>query len=94
MNAQKEKTSGVHASPQKCAVKMKETKKQEKRHACKNVIYGRKLFIMPIPKTGENDPHELQGNNCGYNEDTICLVNKSIAVKGMVFDRGCTNRHH
>ena len=39
---------------------MKETRK--KRHACKNVIDGRKPFITPIPKTSENDDlHELQG---------------------------------
>ena len=39
MNAQKEKTSGVHASSRKltkkCAMKMKETN-NKKQHACKN----------------------------------------------------------
>ena len=30
---------------------------------------------MPIPKTGENHLHELQGNDYGYNEGTVCLVN-------------------
>ena len=40
-----------------------------------NVIHGRKPFIMPKQKFGENDLHELWGNDCGYNEDTICLVN-------------------
>ena len=31
---------------------------------------------MPIPKTGGNDLHELQVNDSGYNEGTICLVNR------------------
>ena len=30
---------------------------------------------MPKQKTSENDLHELLGNNCGYNEGTICAVN-------------------
>ena len=51
----------------------------------KNVIDGRKLFIMPIPKTSENDLHELGVNDYGYNEGTICLVNGQIGAKGMVF---------
>ena len=41
----------------------------------KNVIDERKLFIMPIPKTGGNNLHELWVNDYGYNEGTICLVN-------------------
>ena len=51
----------------------KETNK--KRHASKNVIHGRKPFIMPKQKTVENDLHELQVKDCGYNEGTICLAN-------------------
>ena len=35
-------------------------------------------------KTGENDLHELLGNDCGYNEGTICVVNGCISVKRMV----------
>ena len=31
---------------------------------------------MPKQKTGENDLPELLGNDCGYNEDTICVVNR------------------
>ena len=31
---------------------------------------------MPIQNTGENDLHELRGNDYGYNEGTICLVNR------------------
>ena len=63
-----------------------ETKKQtrKKRRARKNLIHGRKLFIMPKQKTGENDLHKLLGNNCGYNEGTICVVNGYISVKRMV----------
>ena len=50
-------------------MKMKETNKQRKTmHVRKNVIDGRKPFIMPISKTGENDLHKLQVNDCGYNE--------------------------
>ena len=41
----------------------------------KNIIEGRKPFITPIQNTGENDLHELRGNDYGYNEGTICLVN-------------------
>ena len=40
---------------------------------------------MPKQKTGENDLHKLLGNNCGYNEGTICVVNGFISVKRMVF---------
>ena len=28
---------------------------------------------MPIQNTGENDLHELRGNDYGYNEGTICF---------------------
>ena len=45
---------------------------------CNNVIHGRKPFIMPIPKIGETNLHELWVNNHGYNEGImcICLVNR------------------
>ena len=49
--------------------------KKKKWRTRKNVIEGRKPFIMPIQNTGENNMHELQGNDYGYNEGTICLVN-------------------
>ena len=64
-----------------------ETKKQrrKKRLMRKNVIDGRKPFIMPKQKTGENDLHELLGNDCGYNEGTICVVNGCISINRMVF---------
>ena len=48
MNAQKEKTFGVHASSRKpmkkCAMKMKE-KNKEKRRMRKNIIDGRRAFV-------------------------------------------------
>ena len=40
---------------------------------------------MPKQKTGGNDLHELPGNNCGYNEGTICVVNGLMSVNRMVF---------
>ena len=67
-------------------MKMKQRNKEEKkRRARKNVIDGRKPFIMPKQKTGENDLHKLLGNNCGYNEGTICVVNGCISINRMVF---------
>ena len=43
MNAQKEKTSGVHASSRKptkkCLMKMKETNKQDKNDTCVKIIF-------------------------------------------------------
>ena len=74
----KRKSSGVHIGSRKptkkCAMKMK-VELEKKRRARKNVIHGRKPFIMPKQKTGGNDPHELLGNDCGCNEGTICVVN-------------------
>ena len=59
VNAQKEKSSGVHASPRKkCAMKMKQRNKEtrkKKRRARKNVIDGRKHYIGRLRKTGEDD---------------------------------------
>ena len=60
----------------------------EKNDMCKNIIHGRKPFITPKQKTGENNLHELQGNDCGYNEGTICVVN---GLRGWFFKRGGTN---
>ena len=40
---------------------------------------------MPKQKTGENDLHELLGNDCGYNEGFICVVNECIIVKRMAW---------
>ena len=67
------------ASPRKkCAMK-KETKIR-KRRARKNIIHRRKPFIVPIQETGENNLHEPRGDDCGYNERTICLVNGCISA--------------
>ena len=59
VNAQKEKSSGVHASPRKkCAMKMKQRNKEtrkKKRRARKNVIDGRRHYIGRLRKTGEDD---------------------------------------
>ena len=66
VNAQKEKSSGVHASSRKPTKKVcdeNETKKQrnkqrnkkKKRRARKNVIDGGEHFIECLRKTGGND---------------------------------------
>ena len=77
VNAQKEslkKTSGVHASS--CMPTRKCSMKQEKNNARKNVFGGRKPFIRHTQRNGENDLHNLQVNDSGHNEGTICLVNR------------------
>ena len=70
---------------EKCAMKMKQRRKND---AHLKVIDGRKPFITPKQKTGKNDLHKLLGNDCGYNEGTICVVNGYI---GWFFERGRTN---
>ena len=73
VNAQKEKSSGIlPQAHEKCAMKITISRIRKKRCPHKNVIHGRKPFIMPKQKTSENN---LLGNNCGYNEGTICVVN-------------------
>ena len=82
VNAQKEKYSGVHVSSRKPTKKVcnenesRRNIRRKKRCVRKNVIHGRKPFIMLKQKTGENDWHELLGNDCEYNEGTICVVNR------------------
>ena len=82
VNAQKQKTSGDYASSHKptkvCGEneRKKQTNKEEKQRARKNVIDGRKPFIRCIRRTGENDLNELRVNDSLHNEDTICLVNR------------------
>ena len=72
------------ASPRKkCAMKMKETRIR-KRRTRKNIIHRRKPFIAPKQETDENDLHEPQGDDCGYNEGTICLVGGLIVGREMV----------
>ena len=73
MNAQKEKNfRGSCKSMKKCAMKMKQTRKNDTH--IKIYINGRKPFIRPLHKTGENDLQELQVNDYGYNEGTINFV--------------------
>ena len=43
------------------------------------------LYNAHVKNCGENDLHELQGDDYGYNEGTICLVSGLICGKGMVF---------
>ena len=77
VNAQKQKLFwGSCKLPQahEKSVQRNETN-MKKRCVRKNVIHGRKLFITPKQKTSKNDLHELLGNDCGYNEGTICVVN-------------------
>ena len=52
-------------------MKMKETKKK---HTRVKLYSWKEAFIMPMWRTGENDLHEPQGDDYGYNEGTICLV--------------------
>ena len=49
---------------------------------------------MPKQKTSENDLHELLGNDCGYIEGTICVVNGLICVRRMVFRAWAHERAH
>ena len=73
VNAQKEfeKTSGVYASSckptEKCAMKMKETKK--KWCTCKNYID----VYRPHTKTGGNNLDKLRVNDSGHNEGMYVL---------------------
>ena len=98
VNAQKRQTSWVHINSRKptkkvCDENERNKQRRKKQRMRKNVIHGRKPFITPIQRTGENDL-EPRGNDYGYIEGTICLVSRLIGSKGMVFERGCTNRRH
>ena len=68
-----------------CNENERNKQRRKKRHAHKNYIHGRKPFITSMWRTGENDLHEPQGDDYGYNEGTICLVSGLIGGKGMVF---------
>ena len=84
----KRKLPGFTQAPtsprKKCAMKMKETRIR-KRRARKNIIHRRKSFIVPIQEISENDLHEPLGDDCGYDEGTICLVGGLIVGREMVF---------
>ena len=78
VNAQEEKTfrgSCKLLQAQEKVCDENESRIRKKRRMRKSIIHGRKPFIMPKQKTCENDLHELLGNDCGYNEDTIYAVN-------------------
>ena len=82
VNAQKEKIFwGSRKLPQahkKCApaspqkVCDENERRRKKRHACKNDIHGRKLFITLILRNCESNLREPQGNDYEYNEGTTC----------------------
>ena len=73
VNAQKEKTSGVHASSRKST---KKYAMKMKRWAPKIFFDGRKEFIRRVRKTRIMDIKLLQVNDSSYIEGTICLVNE------------------
>ena len=67
VNAQKEKTSGVHESSRKPTKKVcdeNERNKEKKRCARKNIIDGRKAFIGYLGKTHAMDINQLQLDDC------------------------------
>ena len=89
VNAQKEKTSGVHTSSRKPTKKVcdeNERNKEEKNDArYKNIIDGRRAFIGYLWKTHAMDINQLQVDDCWYNEGTICLVNELMGAWGDSF---------
>ena len=74
------RNSGIHAgvtqAHKKCAMKIKERKKKEKRQPCKNSFDDRKDFVWLLPKLDITDVDELQDNNSSDTKGTICLVNR------------------
>ena len=88
VNAQKEKIFwGSRKLPQAHEVCDENESRiiRKKRRERKSIIHGRKPFITPKQKTGGNDLHKLLGNDCGYNEGTICVMNRLISANRMVF---------
>ena len=70
------RNSRIHAQAhEKCAIKMKESRKKKKQWAS-NIFDGRKEFIRRVRKTRVMDIKRLQVNDSSYIEGTICLVNK------------------
>ena len=63
---------GGHASPRKCAMKIKERKK---RWPHKNFFDDRKDFVWLLQKLDVTNVDELQVNNSSHTKGTICLVN-------------------
>ena len=77
VNAQKEKNFwGSHKLPQAHEKVCNEMKQKNKINDMSvKMLFKEQHFIALIQNTGKNDLHELQGNDYGYNEGTICLVN-------------------
>ena len=84
----------VNKPTKKVCNELKQTR--NKNDMRRNVIHGRKLFITLKQKVGENDLHELLGNDCGYNEGTIYVVNGCVilVLRGWFFECGRTNGRH
>ena len=55
---------GSHKPTKKCVMKMKQRNKENKRHACKNIIDGRRPFIRYAQKTRAMDINQLQIDDC------------------------------
>ena len=69
------RNSGIHAQAhEKCAMKMKESRKKEQPR--KNFFDDRKDFVWLLLKLDVTDVDELQDNNPLHNKSTICLVNE------------------
>ena len=65
-------TLGITQAHEKCAMKMKERKKQRPR---KKFFDDRKDFVWLLQKLELTNVDELQVNNSSHTKDTICLVN-------------------
>ena len=63
---------GVTQTHEKCAMKIKESKKRRPR---KNFFDGRKDFVWLLLKLDITDVDELQDNDSSHTKGTICLVN-------------------
>ena len=73
------------ASPRKkCAMKMKERKKEKKRLPRKKICGHRKAFIRLYQKNGWMDVYQLRDIDSSNNEGTNCLVNGQIGRERMV----------
>ena len=75
-------TQNSRKPTKKCAMKMKERKKQTNKEIKKKndgrlkYFCCRKEFIRRVRKTGVMDIKRLQVNDSSYIEGTICLVNE------------------
>ena len=65
---------GVTQAHEKCAMKMKERKKQWPRK--KFLMTGKTYVVWLLLKLDVTDVDELQDNNSSHTKGTICLVNR------------------